>query len=96
MFRAHGIDGDPGAGDRSMLTMTVIPALAAVFLGRALASGYAHRSLGACRLHPVAAAGPSAAGVTVLIRRRVFGGSVVLATGLGGEFIPQLAEGSWW
>ena len=79
-----------------LLTMTVIPALAATVLDltkkprgdtwlvRALRRAYTP-ALDVCAAHPVPVS---------LATLAVFGASVCIAAGLGGEFIPQLTEGS--
>ena len=79
-----------------LLTMTVIPALAATVLDlsrkprgetwlvRGVRRAYTP-ALTFCSAHPLPVS---------LVTMAVFGVSVVLATGLGGEFIPQLSEGS--
>ena len=79
-----------------LLTMTVIPALAATVLDlsrtprgetwlvRTVRRAYTP-ALAFCASHPL---------LVSLATAAVFGASVVLAMGLGGEFIPQLSEGS--
>ena len=79
-----------------VLTMTVMPALAATalkpekkkaretFAVRWLRRGYTP-VLKACTAHPV---------LISVAALALFAGSIVLALGLGGEFIPQLSEGS--
>ena len=79
-----------------LLTMTVIPALAATVLdlsrkprGETWLVRWTRRfytpALDVCAAHPLPVSLATAA---------IFGVSVFLATGLGGEFIPQLSEGS--
>ena len=79
-----------------LLTMTVIPALAAAVLDlsrkprdETFAVRWARRAytpaLRFCTAHPLPVS---------LVTAALFAGSVVLGAGLGGEFIPQLSEGS--
>jgi len=78
-----------------LVTMLVIPAMAAAFLGgkgakrdtflvRWARKGYT----------PVLRRTESHPWITLGIAAALFGGAVFLALGLGGEFIPQLSEGA--
>lgn len=78
------------------LTMTIMPALAAAFLsGRRLRAHETKVIHLARRLYtPVLRLTTRHALLTLLVAVVAFGGSVVMAMRLGGEFLPQLAEGS--
>ena len=78
------------------LTMTVTPALAAAFLA---GKGVSEKETWAIRTirrlyTPVLELAERHAVLTLLISLGLFAGSCVLASRLGGEFLPQLAEGS--
>lgn len=78
-----------------LLTMTVIPALTAIFLPNKLTTEdtWLVRWIRAAYT-PLLRRTETHPARTFLIAAALFGASVFLATGLGGEFIPQLAEGS--
>ena len=96
MFRPMAITVILALASALVLTMTVTPALAAAFLSgvrvkeretfviRAIRRGYT----------PLLKLAGRHALVTLTISLALFAGSCVLATRLGGEFLPQLAEGS--
>lgn len=95
MFRPMALTVMLALAASLMLTMTVIPALTAIFLP-AKPSNQDTRLIRWARAAytPLLRRTEAHPGWTFLIAAALFGGSVVLATGLGGEFIPQLAEGS--
>ncbi|MGU3468372.1 efflux RND transporter permease subunit [Methylobacterium sp. C33D] len=79
-----------------IVTMTLMPALAAIFLaGRGVGereTRLVHWMRAAYT--PMLMAAERHALVTVLATLALFAGSCVLATRLGGEFLPKLSEGS--
>ncbi len=79
-----------------VLTLTVTPALAAAFLSRQrIKEKETFLVRGARRAYtPVLKLAERHAGLTFLVSVLLFGGSCLLATQLGGEFLPKLAEGS--
>ncbi|URD38690.1 CusA/CzcA family heavy metal efflux RND transporter [Methylobacterium tardum] len=83
-------------GSALVVTLTLMPALAAIFLaGRGVGereTRLVHWVRGAYT--PMLRAAERHAGLTVLATLALFAGSWVLATRLGGEFLPKLSEGS--
>ncbi|MGH1571728.1 efflux RND transporter permease subunit [Methylobacterium sp. P31] len=83
-------------GSSLIVTMTLMPALAAIFLsGRGVGeteTRLVHWVRAAYT--PVLRAAERHAALTVLAALTLFAGSCVLATRLGGEFLPKLSEGS--
>ncbi len=78
-----------------LITMLVTPAMCAAFLGRTAARGDSFLVRWARKGYtPVLRRGAAHPWVTAGIAAILFAGSVFLATGLGGEFIPQLSEGA--
>ncbi len=95
MFRPMALTVMLALASALLVTLIVMPALAATALGRGATRREALLVRGARRLytplldraerHPYLVAAASAG---------LFAGSAFLATGLGGEFIPQLQEGA--
>jgi cobalt-zinc-cadmium resistance protein CzcA len=94
-FRPMAITVMLALGSALLVTMLVVPSLAAAFLSARAAvketrlvrwsrAGYTPL-LRRTMSHPILTVGVSAC---------LFAGSVVLAMGLGGEFVPQLSEGA--
>ncbi|MBP1183830.1 efflux RND transporter permease subunit [Methylobacterium sp. PvR107] len=83
-------------GSSLVVTLTLMPALAAIFLvGHGVGereTRLVHWMRGAYT--PVLRTAERHAGLTVLATLALFAGSCVLATRLGGEFLPKLSEGS--
>ena len=78
-----------------LVTMTVIPALAATFLSPSAAQRDTFLVRGARRGYtPILARTTSHPWITAGVAAALFAGSVFLALNLGGEFIPQLSEGA--
>ncbi|MCJ2019151.1 CusA/CzcA family heavy metal efflux RND transporter [Methylobacterium sp. E-065] len=79
-----------------VVTMTLMPALAAIFLaGRGVGERETRLVHGMRAAYtPLLKAAERHAGLTVLATLALFAGSCVLATRLGGEFLPKLSEGS--
>ena len=78
-----------------LITMLVIPAMCAAFLGKRAAQKDAFMVRWARRGYtPVLRRTTAHPWLTVGIAALLFAGSVFLATRLGGEFIPQLSEGA--
>ncbi len=95
MFRPMALTVMLALAGSLLLTMTVIPALTAMFLPRHVSDQDTRVIHWARRgYRPLLRHAEAHPGWTFLIAAVLFGGSVFLATGLGGEFIPQLAEGS--
>jgi cobalt-zinc-cadmium resistance protein CzcA len=83
-------------GGSLVVTMTLMPALAALFLA---GPGVGERETRLVhwlrdRYTPLLRLAERRAGLTMLVALALFAGSCGLATRLGGEFLPQLAEGS--
>lgn len=96
MFRPMAITVILALAGSLVLTMTVAPALAALFLARGHIAGHETRLVrGARWLYTLtlrrATRHPA---MTVTLALVVFGLSVFLASRLGGEFLPKLSEGS--
>lgn len=83
-------------GGSLIVTMTLMPALAAIFLsGKGLGEHETRLVHGMRRAYtPVLRLAERHAGITLLLTLSLFAGSCIVATRLGGEFLPQLAEGS--
>ncbi|NEU12722.1 efflux RND transporter permease subunit [Methylobacterium sp. BTF04] len=96
MFRPMALTVILALAGSLFLTMTLMPALAAIVLSGAGISERETRIVHWVRMAytPVLRLAERRAGVTVLITLALFGGSCVLATRLGGEFLPKLSEGS--
>lgn len=78
-----------------LITMLVTPAMCAAFLGRKAARGDSFVVRWARKGYtPALRRGAAHPWITAGIAAALFAGSVFLATGLGGEFIPQLSEGA--
>ncbi len=78
-----------------LVTMLVVPALSAAFLGDKAAKKDTFVVRWARRGYaPVLKRTAGHPWLTALVAAGLFAGSVFLATGLGGEFIPQLSEGA--
>lgn len=96
MFRPMAITVILALASSLVLTLTVTPALAAAFLSRRRISEketfiirYVRRAY-----TPVLKLAERHAGLTFLISLALFATSCFLASRLGGEFLPKLAEGS--
>ncbi|MGY2046884.1 efflux RND transporter permease subunit [Methylobacterium sp. JK268] len=96
MFRPMALAVMLALASSLVLTLTVMPALAAVFLsGPGLGERETVLVRAVRRIYtPVLAATERRPGLTFLVTLVLFGGSCVLATRLGGEFLPKLSEGS--
>lgn len=96
MFRPMAITVILALASSLVLTMTVVPALAALFLSRGRISEHETVLVRSARwlYAPVLLRAERHPALTVAMTLVVFGGSVYLATGLGGEFLPKLSEGS--
>ncbi|MCX8255190.1 MAG: CusA/CzcA family heavy metal efflux RND transporter [Beijerinckiaceae bacterium] len=96
MFRPMALTVILALTSSLVVTMTVMPALAAAFLSGKRVSGGETRVVGVVRraYTPLLRLGSRHAGLTVIVGIVLFAGSCFLATQLGGEFLPQLAEGS--
>jgi cobalt-zinc-cadmium resistance protein CzcA len=78
-----------------LVTMLAVPALAALFLGERAAERDTWLVRVARRGYtPVLDRAGKAPRLTAGVAAALFAGSVVLAGGLGGEFVPQLSEGA--
>ncbi|MDP4005420.1 efflux RND transporter permease subunit [Methylobacterium sp. NEAU K] len=79
-----------------IVTMTLMPALAAIFLAGRGVGEHETRLVRWLRAAytPVLKGAERHAVATVLVTLALFAGSCVLATRLGGEFLPKLSEGS--
>jgi cobalt-zinc-cadmium resistance protein CzcA len=78
-----------------LVTMLVVPALSATFLGSKASLRDTWLVRGARRgYRPVLRRASDHPWITATIAGVLFAGSVLLAVNLGGEFIPQLAEGA--
>ncbi len=96
MFRPMAITVILALAGSLVLTMTVIPALAALFLARGRISEHETRLVRAARwlYTPTLERATRHPAMTVALTLVVFGASVFLASRLGGEFLPKLSEGS--
>jgi cobalt-zinc-cadmium resistance protein CzcA len=96
MFRPMALTVILALAGSLVLTMTLMPALAAIVLaGRGVGereTRLVHWVRGAYT--PVLKGAERHAVLTVLVTLALFGGSCLLATRLGGEFLPKLSEGS--
>jgi cobalt-zinc-cadmium resistance protein CzcA len=83
-------------GGSLVVTMTLMPALAAIFLTGPGVGEHETRLVRWVRgrYTPLLRFAEGRAGLTMLVTLALFAGSCLLATRLGGEFLPQLAEGS--
>ncbi|MGX9984610.1 efflux RND transporter permease subunit [Methylobacterium fujisawaense] len=96
MFRPMALTVILALASSLVLTMTLMPALAAAFLsGRGIAEHETRIVAFIRRIYtPALKRAERHAGLTLLVTLALFGGSCFLATRLGGEFLPKLAEGS--
>ncbi len=96
MFRPMALTVILALAGSLLLTLTVMPALAALVLsGRGIGERETRLVHGMRRVYtPVLLFAGRRAGPTVLVTLALFAGSCVLATRLGGEFLPKLSEGS--
>ncbi len=96
MFRPMALAVILALAGSLVLTLTVIPALAALVLaGPGIGERETRLVHGVRRLYtPVLRGAERHAGITTLVTLALFGGSCLLATRLGGEFLPKLSEGS--
>lgn len=96
MFRPMAITVILALAGSLLLTMTVIPALAALFLAKGQVCEHDTRLVRAARwaYRPVLQRATRHPVMTVALTLVVFGFSVVLGGRLGGEFLPRLSEGS--
>lgn len=83
-------------GGSLIVTMTLMPALAAIFLSGRGVGEHETRLVRWVRgrYTPLLRFAEGRAGLTMVVTLALFAGSCWLATRLGGEFLPQLAEGS--
>ena len=96
MFRPMALTVILALAGSLVLTMTLMPALAAIVLA---GSGIGERETRLVHwvrsaYTPVLRLAERRTGLTVLVTVALFGGSCLLATRLGGEFLPKLSEGS--
>ncbi len=96
MFRPMALAVILALAGSLVLTMTLIPVLAALALaGPGIGERETRLVLGFRWLYaPILHWAERHAGVTVLVTLGVFGASCLVATRLGGEFLPKLSEGS--
>lgn len=96
MFRPMALTVILALAGSLALTMTLIPALAALVLsGPGVGERETRLVLGMrAAYRPVLRLAERRAGATILLTLALFGGSCWLATRLGGEFLPRLSEGS--
>ncbi len=96
MFRPMALTVILALSSALLLTMTLMPALAAIALsGSGIGEHETRVVQWLRRLYlPILKAAEHRTGVTVLLTLALFGGSCLLATRLGGEFLPKLSEGS--
>ena len=96
MFRPMALTVILALTSSLFVTMTIIPSLAAAFLsGGGIKQGETMVVRFVRRLYtPVLRLASRHAVLTVLVSLALFAGSCFLAVQLGGEFLPQLAEGS--
>ncbi len=94
-FRPMALTVMLALGGALVVTMLVVPALAATFLSAKPSKGDTFLVRWARRGHAPALRRTTAhPWITVGIAALLFAGGVFLATRLGGEFIPQLSEGA--
>ena len=96
MFRPMALTVILALAGSLILTMTLMPALAALALaGRGVGERETRLVHGVRALYtPVLRLAERRAGATVLVTIALFAGSCLIATRLGGEFLPKLSEGS--
>ena len=96
MFRPMAITVILALAGSLVLTMTLMPALAAIALSGPGVGERETRVVHWVRgaYTPVLRLAERRAGTTVLLTLALFGASCFLATRLGGEFLPKLSEGS--
>jgi heavy metal efflux system protein len=96
MFRPMALTVILALAGSLVLTMTLMPALAALALaGRGVGERETRLVHGVRALYtPVLRLAQRRAGATVLVTIALFAGSCLVATRLGGEFLPKLSEGS--
>jgi cobalt-zinc-cadmium resistance protein CzcA len=96
MFRPMALTVILALAGSLFLTLTLMPALAALVLsGRGIGERETRLVHGMRSVYtPVLLFAERRAGATILVTLALFAGSCVLATRLGGEFLPKLSEGS--
>jgi len=96
MFRPMALTVILALAGSLVLTMTLMPALAALALaGRGVGERETRLVNGVRALYtPVLRLAERRAGATALLTIALFAGSCLIATRLGGEFLPKLSEGS--
>ena len=96
MFRPMALTVILALAGSLILTMTLMPALAALALaGRGVGERETRLVHGVRALYtPVLRLAERRAGATVLVTIALFASSCLIATRLGGEFLPKLSEGS--
>lgn len=96
MFRPMAITVILALASSLFLTMTVVPAFAALFLTSKRISEQETRIVRATRwlYMPTLQRATRHPAITVALTLMMFGSSVFLASRLGGEFLPRLSEGS--
>ncbi len=96
MFRPMALTVILALAGSLILTMTLMPALAALALaGRGVGERETRLVQGVRALYtPVLRLAERRAGATVLVTIALFASSCLIATRLGGEFLPKLSEGS--
>ncbi|MCX8252967.1 MAG: CusA/CzcA family heavy metal efflux RND transporter [Beijerinckiaceae bacterium] len=96
MFRPMALTVILALTSSLFVTVTVIPAMAAAFLSGGRIDDRETKVVGFVRrlYTPLLRVASRHALLTVLVSIALFAGSCVLALRLGGEFLPQLAEGS--
>ncbi len=96
MFRPMALTVILALAGSLVLTMTLMPALAALALaGRGVGERETRLVHGVRALYtPVLRLAERRAGATALLTIALFAGSCLIATRLGGEFLPKLSEGS--
>ncbi|QEE39879.1 MULTISPECIES: CusA/CzcA family heavy metal efflux RND transporter [unclassified Methylobacterium] len=96
MFRPMALTVILALAGSLVLTMTLMPALAAIVLAGPGIGERETRLVHWARsaYTPVLRLAERRTGITVLVTFGLFAGSCLLATRLGGEFLPKLSEGS--
>ncbi|TGD97444.1 efflux RND transporter permease subunit [Methylobacterium nonmethylotrophicum] len=96
MFRPMALTVILALAGSLLITLTLMPALAALVLaGRGIGERETRLVHGMRRVYtPVLLFAERRTGATLLVTLGLFAGSGLLATRLGGEFLPKLSEGS--
>ncbi|MFH6783882.1 MULTISPECIES: efflux RND transporter permease subunit [Methylobacterium] len=96
MFRPMALTVILALAGSLVVTLTLMPALAALVLsGRGIGERETRLVHGMRAAYtPVLLVAERRAGATLLVTLALFAGSCILATRLGGEFLPKLSEGS--